>query len=276
MTPKLCTLRTLAQSVANGAKVAIPSPNTGVAMAATLELLRYGVHDLHLVCVPTSGLQADVMIGAGAVAAVETSAISLGEFGTGPRFAAAARESSVRILEATCAAIHAAVQAGQKGIPFIPVRGLLETDVLANRPDWKTIANPFDPDDPIVVLPAIRPDVALFHAPLADRYGNVFIGRWRELLTMSHAAHETLVTVERMTDDNLMDDPNRAPAVIPSLYITRIAHVPRGAAPVRFGDEYETDQAFMSRYAAAARTAEGFRDFLRDWLAETAPSPVAA
>ena len=73
------------------------------------------------------------------------------------------------------------------------------------RDDWKVIDNPFaDGDDPIVLLPAIRPDFALFHAPLADRHGNVYIGRQRDLLTMAHAAQHTLVTVEALTDDDLM------------------------------------------------------------------------
>ena len=100
------------------------------------------------------------------------------------------------MIDSTCPAVYAALQAGQKGLPFIPLRGLLGTDLLARRDDWKVIDNPFAPGDPIVVLKAIRPDFALFHASLADRFGNVFIGRERELLIMAHAAHRTLVTVE--------------------------------------------------------------------------------
>ena len=165
-----------------------------------------GARNLHLVCVPISGLQADVLIGAGCVRSIETSAVTLGEFGTAPRFAAALKAGSIRVLDATCPAIHAALQAGQKGIPFIPLRGLIGTDLVRHRPDWKVIDNPFGTDDPIVLLPAIRPDVALFHAPLADAQGNVYIGRQRDLLTMAQAAKQTFVTVEAITDDDLMRD----------------------------------------------------------------------
>ena len=267
----LCDLTSLAAMVPHGAKLAVPSDNSGVAMAATRELVRREVRGLHLVCVPVGGLQTDIMIGAGLVDTVETSAVTLGEFGSAPRFAAALREQRVHAIDATCPAIHAALQAAQKGIPFIPLRGLIGTDVLANRPDWKVIDNPFQPGDPIVVLSAIRPDIALFHAPLADRNGNVFIGRWRELLTLAHAAQRTLVTVEAITERNLMEDPDLSPGVIPALYVTSIAEARHGAWPLRFGDYYSLNQRAVERYVAAARTEAGFREWLREWLA---PQPA--
>jgi glutaconate CoA-transferase subunit A len=271
----LCDLPALAAMIPDGATLAIPSDNCGVAMTATRELVRRGVRGLHLLCVPVSGLQADIMIGAGLVGTIETSAVTLGEFGSAPRFVAALREGSIRILDSTCPAIHAALQAGQKGIPFIPLRGLIGSDVLANRLDWKVIDNPFQASDPIVLLPAIRPDVALFHASLADRFGNVFINRSRKLLTMAHAAHQTLVTVEEIAAFDLMEDPHRAPGVIPSLYVTQIALAPRGAWPLRFGDEYPMDEAAVGRYVAAARTEVGFRDWLGTWL-ERQPAETVA
>jgi glutaconate CoA-transferase, subunit A len=269
----LCDLPSLAAMIPHGAKLAVPSENSGVAMAATRELVRRGVRDLHLICVPVGGLQADIMIGAGLVDTVETSAITLGEFGSAARFTAALGNKQVRVIDATCPAIYAALQAAQKGIPFIPLRGLIGTDVLANHPDWKVIDNPFQADDPIVLLPAIRPDVALFHAPLADRHGNVFIGRWRELLTLAHAARQTLVTVEEITERDLMQDIERSPGVIPALYVTSIAQARHGAWPLRFGDHYPIDQESVECYVAAARTETGFRDWLRIWLS---PQPTQA
>ena len=259
-------LSNLIRRVADGASLAVPSENTGVSMAATRELVRRGVKGLHLICVPVGGLQPDILIGAGAVSSIETSAVTLGEFGLAPRFTAAVRSGSLRVLDATCPAIHAALQAGAKGIPFIPLRGIIGSDLLAYRSDWKVIDNPFQPGDPIVVLPALRPDFALFHAPVADRFGNVFIGRWRELLTMAHAAHRTLVTVERIVDTNLMEDPMRAPGVIPALYVDGIAHAPAGAWPLRFGDEYSLDEPALAQYVAAARSDDGFSAWLQTWL----------
>lgn len=270
----LVELDTLVAGIANGTTLAIPQDAAGVSMAATRALLRRGARRLHLVCVPIGGLQADLLIGAGCVETIETSAVTLGEFGTGPRFAAALAAGTVRILDATCPAIHAALQAGQKGIPFIPLRGLLGTDLLAVRPDWKVIDNPFAPGDRIVLLPAIVPDVALFHAPAADRHGNVFIGRQRELLTMAHAARRTLVTVERIVPGNLMDDADRAPGVIPATYVTAIAVAPLGALPLRFRDLYPQDDATLGAYVAAAANDDAWNRWLAALLAEPETAPA--
>lgn len=260
------TLDELADAIPHGAQLAVPKDSSGVAMAATRELVRRGVHDLHLVCVPTSGLQADILIGAGAVGTIETSAVTLGELGAAPRFGEAVKAGALRVLDSTCPAVYAGLQAGQKAIPFIPLRGLLGTDVLANRPDWKVIENPFAEGDAIVVLPAIRPDVALFHAACADRRGNVFIGRERELLIMAQAARRTLVTVEEIVDGDLLEDEARAGAVLPSIYVSQVAVAKHGAWPLAFLDRYPMDEAAVTRYLSLARTPEGFAAFVDAWL----------
>jgi glutaconate CoA-transferase subunit A len=261
----LNSLDALAGRIPDGALLAVPKDSSGVAMAATRALARRGVRNLHLVCVPVGGLQADLLIGAGAVTTVETSAITMGEFGTAPCFTAALRNRSLRIMDATCPAIYAALQAAEKGIPFIPLRGMIGTDVLRHRTDWKVIDNPFAAGDPIVVLPAIRPDVALFHARCADREGNVFIGKEREVLLMAHAAKTTLVTVEEIVEGNLLDDPARGGAVLPSIYVSAIAVANRGAWPLAFTDLYPMDDAAIGRYMTLARSAEGIAQFLAEW-----------
>ena len=257
--------RTLDEALApitDGCVLAVPREQSGVAMAATRALIRRGVKRLHLVTLPTSSLQADLLIGAGCVATLETSAVSLGEFGPAPRFAAAATAGTIRMKDATCPALHAAFQAAEKGVPFMPLRGLIGSDLLTHRDDWKVIDNPFGNDDPIVLLPAIRPDVALFHAPLADREGNVWVGRDRELAMMTHAAAKTVVTVEKIQEGNLFDDPWLAAGAVGGFYIERIALAPRGAWPLALADHYPADAAHLAEYAGMARSEEGFASYL--------------
>jgi glutaconate CoA-transferase subunit A len=256
----------LAAYIPDGAMLAVAKDSSGVSMAATRELIRRGVRGLHLVCVPTGGLQADLLIGAGCVSTLETSAVTLGEFGTGPRFAEAVRNGTLRILDATCPAVYAALQASQKGIPFIPLRGLIGTDLLRARSDWKVIDNPFGQDDPIVLLPAIRPDVALFHAAAADANGNVFIGREREVLTMAQASRQTLVTVEALVDTDLLEDDATAAGTLPAIYVSGVAVARAGARPLGYLDRYGADEAVLADYAKQARTREGFDRFLERWL----------
>src|SRR5215218_2620987 len=118
-------------AIPDGAMVVVPRESSGVAMAATRALIRRGVKRLHLIALPTSSLQADLLIGAGCVETIETSAVSLGEFGPAPRFTAAVTAGAIRVKDATCPALHAAFQAAEKGVPFMPLRGLIGSDVLA-------------------------------------------------------------------------------------------------------------------------------------------------
>jgi glutaconate CoA-transferase subunit A len=267
--PQLVSLQALTAYIADGARVALPADYSGCAMAAVRDLMRRPVRDLHIVCVPQGGFQVDMLIGAGCVARVEAAAVTLGEHGVAPRFTAAIKAGAIAMRDATCPAIHAGLQAAEKGVPFMPLRGIVGSDLLRVRPDWKVIDNPLcegGARDPIVLLPAIRPDVALFHALKADAQGNVWVGVQRELVTMAHASKTVLVTVERIEEGDFLRDPELAAGLIPGLYITAIAQVQHGAWPVGLDNAYPADAAALAQYAAAAATSEGFAR----WAAESA------
>ncbi len=263
---KLVGLAELVAGIGDGAVLALPRTISGVAMAATRALIRRGVRGLELVCVPTSGLQADLLIGAGCVASLETSAVSLDEYGPAPRFSAAVAKGAITLKESTCPAIHAALQAGEKGLPFMPLRGIIGSDILEHRPDWKVIDNPFGRDDPIVALPALRPELALFHAPRGDRHGTVWLGLARELVTLAHAAHGALVTVEEVYDGNLLDDERLAPGTLSDLYVTAVAEAPRGAWPLGLAGRYDVDGEHLAEYARLAADEAGFARYLESYL----------
>jgi glutaconate CoA-transferase subunit A len=256
------TLEEALAPITDGCALLVPRETAGVAMEATRALIRRGLKRIALLTLPTSSLQADLMIGAGCVDSIETSAVSLGEFGPAPRFCAAVTGGTLRIKDTTCPAMYARVQATEKGVPFLPLRGLIGSDLLAHRPDWRVIDNPFGHDDPIVLLPALRADVALFHAPMADRAGNVWIGRERELTIMAHAADRTVVTVEKLHDGDLLDDPLLAAGTLAGFYIEAVAVAPRGAWPLTLPDHYPGDDAHLAEYARLAATPEGFAVYL--------------
>lgn len=259
----IVSLEALVSRIRSGDRLAVPVDYAGVSMAATPHIIAQGIDGLRLVCVPTGGMQVDMLIAAGLVTSVETSAISLGEAGGAPSFARAVKNGDITIMDATCPAIHAGLMAAQKGVPFLPMRGLIGTDVLANRKDWGMVDNPFSEGDRMVAIPAIHPDRALFHAGLADRHGNVWIGRRRELAAMAYASKETLVTVERIVDEDLLADEKTAAGVLPSLYVDAVAHAPGGAWPYACWGEYGTDVGALSRYGAAAGAGG---DALTPWL----------
>jgi glutaconate CoA-transferase subunit A len=256
----------LAAQVEDGASVALAPDYSGCALALVRALIRRGVRDLHLIGVPLLGYQADLLIGAGCVRSIEAAAVTLGEEGPAPRFVAAVKAGAIALRESTCPAIHAGLQAAEKGLPFLPLRGVLGSDLVRHRPDWRVIDSPFAADDPILLVPAIRPDVALFHAALADRAGNVWIGVRRELMRMAHAARASLVSVEEITDDDLLADDRTAAGTIPALYVSALAEARNGAWPVGLRRRYPADLDHLRRYAALARTAAGFARYLDEFV----------
>ena len=255
----------LAAAIPDGALLSLAPDYAGAPMAVIRELVRRPARGLRLLGVPQLGLAADILIGAGCVAEIETAAISLGEAGPAPCFQRHWRERRITVRDSTCPAIHSALQAAEKGLPYLPVRGILGTDLLAARPDWLVQDNPFPPHDPLVLVPALRPDIALFHAALADDAGNVWIGVRRELLLMAHAALTTLVSFERLHQGSLLADPALAAGTIASLYIGEVAAATGGAAPTALWGERAEDAA-IAAYAEAARTEEGFARWLHGWL----------
>jgi len=263
MSDPFTTVDALAAQIGDGAKVALPPDYSGCALAVVRALIQRGVRNLHLVGVPSVGLQGDLLIGAGCVAVLETAAVTMDEFGPAPRFTAAVKAGTLKVIDGTCPAIHAGLQAAEKGIPYMPVRGIVGSDLLEHRDDWTVGDNPFDPDSgPLVLVKAIKPDVALFHVPLADRHGNVWLGVRREMMTMAHAAKTALVTYEELYDGNLLTDEKLSAGTIPGLYVGALAEAKQGAWPVGLFGRYPADAAHMAEYVELAKTEEGFAAYL--------------
>jgi len=246
-------------------------------MAAVRGLIRRRAKNLRLLGVPVLGLSADLLIGADCVAEVHSSAVSLGEAGLAPRFTEAAERGDIKVVDYTCPAVHTALQATEKGVPFMPLRGVLGSDLIAAHGDWQVTQNPFAAAaDPILLISAIVPDIALFHARWADQAGNVWVGRRRELATIAHAARQTYVTVEEMRAGDMLEDELLAPGVISATYVSGVARAERGAWPLGVADLYAIDDGHLAAYAKAARTREGFESYLREHVWQERKSSLPA
>jgi glutaconate CoA-transferase subunit A len=260
----------IAREIPDGALVALPPDYSLPAMEVVRALVRRRARGLRLLGVPVLGMCADLLIGAGCVAEVESSAVSLGEAGLAPRFTEAVEQGAIRVRDATCPAIHTALQATEKGVPFMPLRGVIGSDLLRRRDDWKVVDNPLEAGDPILVVPAISPEIALFHARWADDAGNVWLGRRRELATIAHAARRTLVTFEETKAGDMLEDELLAPGVLAAVYVTAAAPARRGAWPLGAPGLYPIDDVHLAHYAAAAKTRDGFQRYLDEFVL---PSP---
>ena len=212
---------------------------------------------------PIGGLAADLLVGSGCVKSLEAAAVSLGEMGQAPQFTLAAQEGRIEVIDSTCPAIHTALQASEKGVPFMPLRGLIGSDLVRYRSDWKVVDDPFDENKgKIVLIPALQPDFAILHSPLGDCFGNVWIGKRRELMTLAHAAKTALVTVEKITDKSLLDNEKMAAGTLSNLYVSAMAVVPGGAKPLSLPGSYDCDRSEIHKYSELARTDKGFKEFV--------------
>jgi glutaconate CoA-transferase, subunit A len=267
----------LAALIPDGALLALPPDYSLPAMAVVRALIVQKRKNLRLLGVPVLGMCADLLIGAGCVAEVHSSAVSLGEAGLAPRFSEAVEKNLVKVLDATCPAVHTALQAAEKGVPFMPLRGVLGSDLVKNRPDWQVRQNPFcASEDPILFVPAIVPDIALFHARWADEAGNVWVGRRRELATLAHAARQTLVSYEELKPGDMLEDEILAAGVISAAYVSAVARAERGAWPLGIPGVYDIDDAHLAHYAKEAKTRAGFERYLDQFVCTPAKSSLPA
>jgi glutaconate CoA-transferase subunit A len=162
-----------------------------------------------------------------------------------------------------------ALQAGVMNVPFVPVRGLLGTDYLRVRPDFLEVPNPYDPAEPIVLVPAIAPDVAVFHGLAGDRHGNVLVTGERDAKLIAQAARRVIATVEQIVDGDLRARPRTA-ELVPGIHVSAVVHAPRGAHPTGCRGLYGDDGDHLREYVAAARSDESFRAYLERYVLGTA------
>lgn len=93
-----------------------------------------------------------------------------------------------------------ALQAGASGVSFSPVPGLLGSDLLTWRPEFRVVDDPYRPGEKVVLVPAIRPDFALLHGRRADVDGNVVIGTAYDDRLVAQASSHVIYSVGAVFD----------------------------------------------------------------------------
>lgn len=150
------------------------------------------------------------------------------------------------------------------GVPYVPVLGLVGTDLLKRRDDMVIAADPFDGKTKTVVAKAMRPDVALFHAHKADRQGNVSCGYEVEAVMLAEASKHVIVTAEMIVEQ--LSEKEATGAFIPGIHVDTIVHAPFGAHPAGCAGLYVADKAHMAEYVAAAQDDASFAEYVRTYV----------
>ncbi len=162
----------------------------------------------------------------------------------------------------------------------MPVRGLVGTDYMKVRPDFKVIQDPFTGED-VAVVPPITPDVALIHALKGDAEGNILVDRIEDDHILAQASRRVIVSVEEMVPSargsvrhrRLRETPEGM--FVSGIYITALVHVPRGAYPTGCRGLYEHDSAHIRQYIEAAKTTTGFQAYLDEYVLAGEPATVS-
>jgi glutaconate CoA-transferase subunit A len=241
-------------------------------MAVVFELIRQGRGIARLVTSPSASLNAEVLIGAGLVHEVATSYVGFEHLGLAPRFRNAAETGTVKVLDLCEAAITHGLHAGASGMPFTTLPpGLELSDVWRGNPEsYRMIVDPFS-QAPVLVVPAIRPDVAIIHAAEADEHGTAWLaGATFTDRLMAMAASTVIVQVERVVPTEAI---SRRPvgATIPGFLVSAVVEAPGGCLPTASHGNYSYDEPAIREYLHMARTVEGFGDWISRVAAAASP-----
>jgi glutaconate CoA-transferase, subunit A len=158
-------------------------------------------------------------------------------------------------------------RAGAMGVPFMPIRSMLGSDVLKQRPEAKEIECPFT-GEKILLVPALNPDVALIHVQRCDAYGNAQIDGLQFMdIDLAMAANKVILTTERIV---LNDQIRRAPdqTKIPFFAVDAVVEVPFGCAPHECYGAYEPMMKHMENYVALVNKdpVGGMKEYLDHYV----------
>jgi glutaconate CoA-transferase subunit A len=221
-------------------------------------LLNSGVTDLTLLAL-ACGYESDLLVGAGRIGRVRTCYFGLETFGLAPMFTQRATAGELTIIEETEASLAFGLRATLAGVGFMPSRAWLGTDLPRVRPDVKTVQDPYS-DREYTAFPAIQVDVAVIHAPIADRLGNARLGSNLALdRDLAIAARHIIITAERVVDRL------EGPLEMPGIRSTVVVQVPRGAWPTSCYPDYPLDGEELLMYVQAC-TAGRFDTYLDRFL----------
>lgn len=238
-----------------------------IPFAAGHEIIRQQRRELTLIG-PISDMLFDQLIGAGCVRTIKAAWVGNVSEGLAHCYRRACEHDiphPITVEEYSNHTIALALLAASLGVPYIPTHTLLGSDIIRQNPTLRQVQSPLD-DSPLLLVPALQPDVAIIHVQRSDEEGNAHI--WGNLgiteVAMMAARDVILVAEEIVAHEVIISDPNRV--LGPSFKARAVVHEPLGAHPSSTQGYYGRDHQFFQDYHERTRTLEGFQGWLHEWV----------
>lgn len=235
-------------------------------MALVQEVVRQGVGHLRVVGCNLS-LPLDVLVTAGLVDHTEQGSGNLEKYGVLFAWRRALESGAITTTDHSHLTMATRFLAGAMGVPFMPTRSLLGSDVLIGLREAGVASMLDDPfgSAPVVLLKAQQPDVSLIHVSRADERGNCVIdGVTSHEVDMVRASRTTIVTAEEVLPAGAFDsEPERV--TISSAYVTAVVEQKYGAFPTSVYRDYDYSESHIQEYQRIAKAGGPAH---HQWLAE--------
>jgi glutaconate CoA-transferase subunit A len=254
--------------VPDGAAVALGTAlECLIPFAAAHEMIRQGRRDLVLIG-PISDICFDQLIAAGCARRVVAAWVGNVQHGSGYAFRRAVEQAVPRPLDVedhSNFTIALALEAAALGVPYLPTRSLLGSDILAGHPRLRTAPCPFT-GAPLVLVPALVPDVAILHVQRADADGSCHAwGPTGVSAAAGKASRTVIVVCEELVEPHVIrSDPNRL--LLPGFRVTAVVHLPGGAHPSPVQGHYHRDHAVYADWHRRSASADDADAWLREWV----------
>ena len=256
----------IAAHVPDGASVALGlQMEQMIPFAAGHEIMRQRKKDLRLIG-PISDVLFDQIIGAGCVKDVVAAWVGNVMMGSAYNFRRAVEQQGMKVFNMTNFSVALALEAGAMGVPFLPTRTAMGSDVIKGNHFFYQIISPFEPKETLLAVRAIQPDVTIVHAQRADAQGNAHCwGNFGVMPAGVRAAKKVIVTCEQIVSPQVIaSDPNRT--VIPGFLVSAVVECPFGAHPSPVQGYYKRDDAAFQQYHEESKTPEQFDVWAERWV----------
>jgi glutaconate CoA-transferase subunit A len=267
MMPKQMDLReAIGSIICDGASVALGLQlEQMIPFAAGHEIIRQRKRGLTLIG-PISDILFDQMIAAGCVRRVIAAWVGNVMMGQAHNFRREVEQGRLQVTNMSNFTIALALQAAAQGVPFMPTRTALGSDLPRNNDFFKEIESPFDPGEKLHAIRALAPDVAIVHVQRSDAEGNAHC--WANLGVMVEAVraarHVIVVAEEIVSSEIISSDPNRT--VIPGFLVSAVVECPLGAHPSPVQGCYKRDNDFFRAYHGETKTQADADAWLARWV----------